>query len=73
MVKAEMMFLRRTGFGGERAIAGEDNRQNKKSATEPKCDDCLQQAKPPTRIPSNENCLETTILLEEGVKTKLEW
>ena len=54
MIKAEMMFLRRSGFGGEGGIAGGDNPQNQKSATERKCDDCLQQAKPPTRIPSNE-------------------
>jgi hypothetical protein len=54
MIKAEMMFLRGTSFGGERGIAGGDSRQNQKSATEPKCDDRLQQAKPPTCIPSNE-------------------
>jgi hypothetical protein len=54
MIKAEMMFLRRSGFGGEGGIAGGDNSQKQKSATEPKCDDCLQQAKPPTRIPTNE-------------------
>jgi hypothetical protein len=52
MIKAEMMFLRRSGFGGEGGIAGGDNRQNQKSATEPECDDRLQQAKPPIYNPS---------------------
>jgi hypothetical protein len=54
MIKAEMMFLRRSGFGSEGGIAGGDNCRDQKSATEPKCDDCLQQAKPPARNPSNE-------------------
>jgi hypothetical protein len=54
VIKAEVMFLRRSGFGGEGGMTGGDTRENQKSAAEPKCDDCLQQAKPPTRIPSNE-------------------
>ena len=54
VIKAEVMFLRRTGFGGRAGIPGGDSHQNEKSATEPECDDRLQQAKPPTGIPSDE-------------------
>lgn len=52
--QAEMMFLGRSGRGGEGGITDRDNRQNQKSTTEPKGDNCLQQAKPLIYNPSNE-------------------
>src|SRR4029077_20622700 len=51
VIKAETMFLRGSGFGGKGGIAGGDNHQNQNSATEPNCDNCLQQGKPPTHYP----------------------
>jgi hypothetical protein len=72
VIKAEMMFLGRSGFGGRVGIAGGDNRQNHKSATESECNDCLQQAKPPIQqsVKRKENCQQTTILAEDGIKAK---
>jgi hypothetical protein len=54
VIKAEVMFLGRSRFGGRGGIADGDNGQNQESAAETKCDDCLQQAKPPSCNPSNQ-------------------
>lgn len=48
VIKAKMMFLRRSGFCGKAGVPDGDNREDQKSETEPKRSDCLQQTRPPT-------------------------
>jgi hypothetical protein len=72
VIKAETMFLHRSGFGGGEGITGGDDRQNQKSPTEPKCPDGIQQANlQPTDRGTKGKLPQTLILPEERVSAKL--
>jgi hypothetical protein len=72
VIKAETMFLHRSGFGGGEGITGGDDRQNQKSPTEPKCQDGIQQANlQPTVRGTKGKSPQILILPEERVSAKL--